>query len=154
MKTTFKLLLAASLLASAPAFAWDPAARARGVVDTYVDKCPQGRATCAPFTGYRAEAQGWACTNPATASGNLDLRSLSIQASVNGAAVIPPVIHLLQRQNRPDVAAAGACPGSAVGFKIGFDYGDGQMLYFPLQLRILYDGVLLDPNQFLILGPR
>lgn len=41
MKKTFALLFATSLLASAPAFAWDPAAPARGVVDTFVDKCPR-----------------------------------------------------------------------------------------------------------------
>ncbi len=151
MRKTLALLFAASLLASAPAFAWDPAAPARGVVDTFVDKCPQGRATCAPFTGYRVEAQGWACTNP---NGNFDLRNLSIQATANNWVVVPPVFHLLQLQNRPDVVAAGACPQSAVGFKVAIDYGDGPVYYSPLRVWFLYNGVMLDSSRPLIMGPR
>lgn len=154
MKKTFALLFATSLLASAPAFAWDPAAPARGVVDTFVDKCPQGRAVCAPFTGYRVEAQGWACSNPVTQGGDFDLRKLSIVAAVNNWVTVPPVFHLLQLQNRPDVVAAGACPISAVGFKVAIDYGSGPVSAYPMQLRFLYDGVMLDPNRFLIMGPR
>ncbi len=152
MKLIVKALLASSILFCAQAIAWDPAAPVRGWVDTYVDRCPSGAAQCGPLKASRFEAQGWACSNPAL-GGTFDPNKLSILAVYNGWIIIPPTIRSIEIQGRPDVVAYGACPTSAVGFKIGFDYGNGWVLPYN-QFRIMYDGVPLEPNQYLFGGPR